>query len=60
MVQELRETPLRMKQKVIKMSGERLGIYFNRHVVESLNLKKGDEISVSVPDKRHIVVEIGD
>ena len=58
-VQELRETPLKMKQKVVKLSQERLGIYFNRHIVQSLNLKKGEEISVSVPDRKHIVLELG-
>ena len=58
-VQELRETPLKMKQKVVKLSQERLGIYFNRHIVQSLNLKKGEEISVSVPARKHIVLELG-
>jgi len=55
---ELRETPLKMKQKIVKLSGERLGIYFNNNVVNSLQLKKGEEIFVSVPDKKHIVLEI--
>jgi len=55
---ELRETPLKMKQKIVKLSGERLGIYLNNHVVNSLNLKKGEEIFVSVPDKKHIVLEV--
>ena len=55
---ELRETPLKMKQKIVKLSGERLGIYLNNHVVQSLNLKKGEEIFVSVPDKKHIVLEV--
>ena len=55
---ELRETPLKIKQKIVKLSGERLGIYLNSHVVQSLNLKKGEEIFVSVPDKKHIVLEV--
>ncbi|HLC75110.1 MAG TPA: hypothetical protein VJH88_04620 [Candidatus Nanoarchaeia archaeon] len=55
---ELRETPLKMKQRIVKLSGERLGIYLNNHVVNSLNLKKGEEIFVSVPDKKHIVLEV--
>ena len=55
---ELRETPLKMKQKIVKLSGERLGIYFNNNVVNSLQLKKGEEIFVSVPDKKHIVLEV--
>ena len=58
-VEELRETPLKIKQKIIKLSQDRLGMYFNSNVVRSLNLKKGEEIHVSVPDKKHIVLELG-
>lgn len=57
-IQELRETPLKIKQKIIKLSQERLGIYLNNNVVRSLNLKKGEEIYVSVPDKKHILLEL--
>lgn len=55
---ELRRTPLRMRQKIVKLSQDRLGMYFNKHIVESLKLEKGSEISVSVPDRKHIVIEI--
>jgi len=55
---ELRETPLKIKQKVIKLSKDRLGMYFNTHIIESLGLKKGEEIEVSVPDKKHILIEL--
>lgn len=58
-VQELRETPLKIKQKIVKLSQERLGIYFNNNVVRSLNIKKGDEIYLSAPDKKHIILELG-
>ena len=58
-VEELRETPLKIKQKIVKLSQDRLGIYLNSHVVRSLNLKKGKEVYVSVPDKKRIVVELG-
>jgi len=58
-VEELRETPLKIKQKVVKLSQDRLGIYFNNHVVRSLDIKKGEDIYVSVPDKKHIVLEFG-
>ena len=58
-VEELRETPLKIKQKIVKLSQDRLGIYFNKNVVESLHLKKGESIYLSVPDKRHIILEIG-
>ena len=57
-VEELRETPLKIKQKIVKLSQDRLGIYFNNHVVRSLNLKKGEELFISVPDDRHIVIEL--
>ena len=59
-VEELRETPLKIKQKVIKLSQERLGIYFNSNVVRSLNLKGGEDVYVSVPDKKHLVINIGE
>lgn len=55
-VEELRETPLKIKQKIVKLSQDRLGIYFNNHVVRSLNIKKGEDIYVSVPDKKHILL----
>jgi len=57
-VEELRETPLKIKQKIVKLSQDRLGMYFNSHVVRSLDLKKGESVYVSVPDKKHIVLEL--
>lgn len=57
-IEELRETPLKIKQKIVKLSQDRLGIYFNNHVVRSLNLKKGEDVYISVPDKKHIILEI--
>jgi len=59
-VEELREAPLKIKQKIIKLSQDRLGIYLNKNVVESLDLKKGEDIYVSVPDKKHILLELKD
>ena len=56
-IEELRETPLQIKQKIVKLSQDRLGIYFNNNVVRSLNMKKGEEIFLSVPDKNHILLE---
>jgi len=58
-IEELRQNPLRIKQKVIKLSQGRLGIYLNKHIVESLAIKNGEDIYVSVPDKKHIVLELG-
>lgn len=55
---ELRDTPLKIRQKIVKLSKDRLGMYFNTHVVQSLGLKKGEEIAISVPDKRHVVIEL--
>jgi len=58
-VQELRETPLKIKQKIIKLSKDRLGMYINRDVARSLNLKGGEEVYVSMPDKKHLVINVG-
>jgi len=57
-IEELRETPLKIKQKIVKLSKDRLGIYFNKNVTESLKLKKGEEIYLSVPDKKKILLEL--
>ncbi|MDI6738513.1 MAG: hypothetical protein QME12_08460 [Nanoarchaeota archaeon] len=57
-VEELRETPLKIKQSIIKLSQDRLGIYFNANIVRSLGLKKGEEVLLSVPDKKHIILEL--
>ena len=54
-----KEAPLKIKQKIIKLSQDRLGMYINRDVARSLNLKGGEEVYVSVPDKKHIVVDVG-
>lgn len=58
-VEELRETPLKLRQKIVKLSQDRLGMYFNNNLVRSLNIKPGEEIYVSVPDQKHIVIELG-
>ncbi|MEK6963540.1 MAG: hypothetical protein AABX70_03880 [Nanoarchaeota archaeon] len=57
-LKELQDTPLKIKQRVVKLSQDRLGIYFNSHVVRSLDLKKGEELYVSVPDRKHIILEL--
>lgn len=53
-----KESPLRIKQKIIKLSKDRLGIYFNKDIIKSLNLKSGEDILVSVPDKKKVILEI--
>ena len=59
-IEELRESPLRIKQKLVKLSQDRLGIYFNSHIIRSLGLKKGEDIYISVPDRKHILIELED
>ena len=55
---KVKETPLMIKQKIIKLSKDRLGMYINRDVARSLELKAGDDVYVSVPDKEHIVIKV--
>lgn len=57
-IEELRETPLKIRQKIVKLSQDRLGVYFNNNIVRSLDLKSGEEVLVSVPDRKHIVMEL--
>ena len=59
-VEELKkkESPLEIKQRIIKLSKGRLGIYFNRDIARSLDLKAGEEVYVAVPDKKHLVLSI--
>jgi len=59
-IEELKakETPLNIKQKIVKISKDRLGIYFNRDVVRSLNLQSGRDVFVTVPDKDHIILNL--
>ncbi|MEK6968521.1 MAG: hypothetical protein AABX51_07895 [Nanoarchaeota archaeon] len=57
-IDELKDTPLKIKHKVVRLSAERLGIYFNNHIIRSLGIKKGENIYISVPDKRHILIEL--
>ena len=54
-----KEAALKIKQKIIKLSKGRLGMYINKDVARSLNLKGGDEVYVSVPDKKHLRIDIG-
>ena len=56
---KMKESPLKIKQKIVKISKDRLGIYFNKNVVESLELEAGENIFVSVPDRKHIVLKLG-
>ncbi len=53
-----KEMTLKIKQKIIKLSHGRLGMYINRDVARSLKLKGGEEVYVSVPDKKCLVVNL--
>ena len=53
-----RESPLKMKQSIIKLSKDRLGIYFNKDIIRSLNLSSGTSVFISVPDKKRIVLRL--
>jgi len=53
---KLKEQPLQIRQKIIKLSHDRLGLYINRDVARCLDLRSGQEIYISVPDKKHFVV----
>ncbi len=59
-ITELREkeTILKIKQKIIKLSHNRLGMYLNKDITRSLDLKGGEEIYISVPDKKQIIISI--
>ena len=55
---KITETPLAIKQKIIKLSHDGLGMYINRDVARSLNHKGGEEVFVSVPDKNRLIVNL--
>lgn len=59
-ISEIREKehPLKIKQRIIKLSHDRLGMYINKDVARSLNLKGGEEVYISVPDKDRIIVDV--
>jgi len=59
-IEELKtkESPLKIKQKIIKLSKDRLGMYFSKDIVESLKLKSGEEILVSIPNEKKVVLDI--
>lgn len=51
-----KEAHLKIKQKVVKLSKGRLGTYFNANIIRSIKLKPGEDIYISVPDKKHIII----
>ena len=53
-----KESPLKLKQKIIKLSKDRMGIYLNKDIIRSLNLKGGEDLYIYVPDKKRIVLKL--
>jgi len=53
-----KEAHLKIKQKIIKLSQDRIGMYINRDIARSLNLKGGEEVLVSIPNKNRVVIDI--
>ena len=55
----LRELPaLSIRQKIIKLSKNGLGFYFNKDLTRSAKLKAGEPIEVRLLDKKRILVEV--
>ncbi len=55
---ELREEHINLKQKAVKLSHNRLDMYLNKNIISSLELKAGRGITVTVPNKKHILISI--
>ena len=53
-----KEENLKIRQKIIKLSHGRLGMYINKDVARSLSLKGGEEVYVSIPERKKLLVEI--
>jgi len=49
---------LQIKQKVVKLSKDRLGFYFNKDIARCAALKPGAELRVSLLDKKHLLLII--
>ena len=52
-----KETALKIEQNITKLSKDRLGIYLNKDIIRSLDLKAGEKVYISVPDKNHLLIE---
>ena len=51
-------SPLQLKQKITTLAQGRLGLYLSQDVVRSLGLKAGQEVFLSVPDGKKIMIEL--
>ncbi len=57
--ESFKELPaLSIRQKVIKLSKNRLGFYFNKDLARCAKLKAGEPIEVSLLDKKRILIEV--
>lgn len=55
-----KECALNIQQKIIKLSRDRLGIYINSDIVRCLDLKSGQDVYTTVPDKNTIVITLSE
>ncbi len=51
-------SPLQLKQKITTLAQGRLGLYLSQDVVRSLGLKAGQEVFMSIPDEKKILINI--
>ncbi len=52
------EHALKIKHKLIRLSHNRLGMYFNKHIIDSLRLKAGKDVYVTVPSKKKLEINL--
>ena len=57
-MEDVEKHTLEIKQNIVKLSHNRLGMYFNKNIIQSLGLKAGEEVLVSVPEKKRIVIKL--
>ena len=51
-------SPLTLRQKITTLAQGRLGLYLSQDVVRSLKLKAGQEVHVSVPDEKTLMIKL--
>lgn len=49
---------LSIRQKIIKLSKDRIGFYFSKDLARCAELKAGEPIEVSLLDKKRILIEV--
>lgn len=48
---------LKLKRKISRMSGKRIGIYFPQDLIDSLKIKSGEDVELYPIDKDTIVIQ---